>query len=58
MQRLNDQVYGPGGKGGYGGDGGNGGWILARPGNGGRQQRMTASASTPASTIAALALTA
>ena len=37
---------------------GDGGWILARPGDGDRQQRMTASARTPASTIAALALSA
>lgn len=40
------------------GDGGDGGWILARPGEGDRQQRMTASARTPASAIAALALSA
>lgn len=38
------------------GNGGDGGWILSRPGDGGRQHRITASASTPAATITALAL--
>jgi hypothetical protein len=38
------------------GNGGDGGWILARPGDGGRQQRITASASTPSATITALSL--
>lgn len=37
---------------------GSGGWILARPGDHGRQQRITASARTPAATVAALALSA
>lgn len=35
---------------------GDGGWILARPGPDGHRQRITASASTPAALVAALAL--
>lgn len=38
------------------GNGDDGGWILSRPGDGGRQHRITASASTPVATITALAL--
>ncbi|GAA2039230.1 hypothetical protein GCM10009839_46380 [Catenulispora yoronensis] len=37
---------------------GSGGWTLARPGDHGKQQRITASANTPAAIVASLALSA